>query len=141
MSIVSTVSVMLRERTRSDDEVKIGRQWGKFIDNRRMVWYNQVITKGRRGVYMAVEYPYYEWLESVMTDLASERVKAISLEIVNEEGEVSTQYWNCNRGDRALMMAAMEEAQIMDTLMDNRDILLSIIEGEELEEEEEEDGD
>lgn len=89
---------------------------------------------------MAGEYPYYEWLESVMTDLASERVKAISLEIVNEEGEVSTQYWNCNRGDRALMMAAMEEAQIMDTLMDNRDVLLAIIEGEELEEEEEGDG-
>ena len=49
MSIVSTVSVMLRERTRSDDEVEIGQQWGEFIDNRGMVWYNQVITKGRRG--------------------------------------------------------------------------------------------
>lgn len=118
----------------------MGQQLGEFVDNREMVWYNQVITKDGGGVCMAGEYPYYEWLESVMTDLASERVKAISLEIVNEEGEVSTQYWNCNRGDRALMMAAMEEAQIMDTLMDNRDVLLAIIEGEELEEEEEEDG-
>lgn len=77
------------------------------------------------------EYPYYEWLESVMTELAAESVKSISIEIVNEDGEVSTQYWNCNRGDRALMMAAMEEAQIMETLMDNRDILMAIIEGEE----------
>ncbi|MBQ1780615.1 MAG: hypothetical protein II001_04195, partial [Bacteroidales bacterium] len=58
-------------------------------------------------------------------------------EVVNEEGEVSTQYWNVNRGDRALMMAAMEEAQIMETLMDSRDILLKILEGED---EEEEDG-
>lgn len=82
------------------------------------------------------EYPYYDWLEGVMTDLAAEKVKAISLEVVNEAGEVSTQYWNVNRGDRALMMAAMEEAQIMETLMDNRDILMAIIEGEE----EDEDG-
>lgn len=86
------------------------------------------------------EYPYYSWLEAVMEELAAENVKAISLEIVNEAGEVSTQYWNCNRGDRALMMAAMEEAQIMDTLMDNRDVLLAIIAGE-MEDEEEADGD
>ena len=89
------------------------------------------------GGAAAAEYPYYGWLESVMTDLEAENVKAISLEVVNEEGEVSTQYWNVNRGDRALMMAAMEEAQIMETLMDNRDILLKILEGED---EEEEDG-
>lgn len=82
------------------------------------------------------EYPYYEWLESVMTDLAAENVKSISIEIVNEDGDCSTQYWNCNRSDRALMMAAMEEAQILETLMDNRDILMAIIEGEE----EDEDG-
>ena len=89
------------------------------------------------GGAAAEVYPYYGWLESVMTGMAAENVKAISLEIVNEEGEVSTQYWNVNRGDRALMMAAMEEAQIMETLMDNRDILLKILEGED---EEEEDG-
>lgn len=83
------------------------------------------------------EYPYYEWLESVMTELAAENVKSISIEIVNEDGDVSTQYWNVNRSDRALMMAAMEEAQIMETLMDNRDILMAIIEGDD---EEDEDG-
>lgn len=84
------------------------------------------------------EYPYYEWLESVMTDLAAENVKSISIEIMNEDGECSTQYWHVSRGDRALMMAAMEEAQIMDTLMDNRDMLLAILEGND--EEEDEDG-
>lgn len=84
---------------------------------------------------MPEEYPYYDWLESVMTQLAGEKVRAISLEVVNEEGKAVTRYWNCNLGDRALMMAAMEEAQIMNTLMDNRDMLLAIIEGEEEEDE------
>ncbi len=82
------------------------------------------------------EYPYYDWLESVMTDLAAENVRAISMEVVNEEGECSTQYWNVSRGDRALMMVAMEEAQIMETLMDNRDELLAILEGDDEEEDE-----
>jgi hypothetical protein len=77
------------------------------------------------------KYPYYEWLEAVMENLAKNEVKAISLEVVYEDGTVSTQYWNVNRGDRALMMAAMEEAQIMDTIADNRDVLMAILEGED----------
>lgn len=84
-------------------------------------------------------YPYYEWLESVMEELAKRDVRAISLEVVYEDGTASTQYWNVNRGDRALMMAAMEEAQVMETLMDNRDMLMAILEGDD-EEEEDEDG-
>jgi hypothetical protein len=77
------------------------------------------------------KYPYYEWLEAVMGELAKSEVKAISLEVVYDDGTVSTQYWNVNRGDRALMMAAMEEAQIMDTIADNRDVLMAILEGED----------
>ncbi len=94
-------------------------------------------TDGKRA---EERFPYYFWLESVMGELASSDVRAISLEVVYENGEVSTQYWNCNRGDRAMMMAAMEEAQIMDTLIDNRDMLMAIIEGEGMEEEEEDGG-
>jgi hypothetical protein len=77
------------------------------------------------------KYPYYEWLEAVMENLAKNEIKAISLEVVYDDGTVSTQYWNVNRGDRALMMAAMEEAQIMDTIADNRDVLMAILEGED----------
>lgn len=39
------------------------------------------------GGAAAEGYPYYGWLESVMTGLAAENVKAISLEVVNEEGD------------------------------------------------------
>jgi len=77
------------------------------------------------------KYPYYEWLEAVMENLAKNEIKAISLEVVYDDGTCSTQYWNVNRGDRALMMAAMEEAQIMDTIADNRDVLMAILEGED----------
>lgn len=94
-------------------------------------------SEGREFVPGTEVYPYYEWLETVMEELAKSEVRAISLEVVHENGEVSTQYWNCNRGDRALMMAAMEEAQVMETLMDNRDVLLAILEGDD---EEDEDG-
>lgn len=85
------------------------------------------------------KYPYYEWLEAVMAELAKSEVRAISLEVVYEDGTVSTQYWNVNRGDRALMMAAMEEAQIMDTIADNRDVLMQILEMDD-DDEEGEDG-
>lgn len=94
-------------------------------------------SEGREVVPGTEVYPYYEWLESVMEELAKSEVRAISLEVAYEDGTVSTQYWNVNRGDRALMIAAMEEAQVMETLMDNRDILLAILEGDD---EEDEDG-
>lgn len=87
-------------------------------------------TEGRDFVPGTEAYPYYDWLESVMEELSKSEVKAISLEVVCEDGTVSTQYWNVNRGDRAMMMAAMEEAQVMETLMDNRDVLMAILEGE-----------
>lgn len=94
-------------------------------------------SEGREVVPGTEVYPYYEWLESVMEELAKSEVRAISLEVVHEDGTVSTQYWNVNRGDRALMIAAMEEAQVMETLMDNRDMLLAILEDDD---EEGEDG-
>lgn len=75
--------------------------------------------------------PYFSWLESVIRDIASENPKAISIEVVLEDGTCSTRYYNCNRGDRALMMAAMEEAQIMNTIEDYRDEIWEILTSEE----------
>lgn len=75
--------------------------------------------------------PYFSWLESVIQDIASEDPKAISIEVVLEDGTCSTRYYNCNRGDRALMMAAMEEAQIMNTIEDYRDEILAILSGDD----------
>lgn len=80
-------------------------------------------------------YPYYEWLEEVMKEMADGDVRAISIETVDKEGQVSSSFWNVNRGDRALMMAAMQEAQVMDTIADNRDILMQILEMDDDDEE------
>lgn len=75
--------------------------------------------------------PYFSWLESVIRDIASENPKAISIEVVLDDGSCSTRYFNCNRGDRALMMAAMEEAQIIETIADYKEEILEILNGEE----------
>ena len=74
--------------------------------------------------------PYFSWLESVIRDIASENPKAISIEVVLDDGSCSTRYFNCNRGDRALMMAAMEEAQIIETIADYKEEILEILNGE-----------
>lgn len=75
-------------------------------------------------------HPYFSWLESVIRDIASENPKAISIEVVLDDGSCSTRYFNCNRGDRALMMAAMEEAQIIETIADYKEEILEILNGE-----------
>lgn len=75
--------------------------------------------------------PFLEWLESVLRDIVTEKPKSVSIEVVDEEGNVATRYFNTNRGDRALMMAAMQEAQIMDTICDYRDEIVEILNAEE----------
>jgi hypothetical protein len=71
--------------------------------------------------------PYFSWLESVIQDIASENPKAISIEVVLEDGTCSTRYYNCTTSDRAMMIAAMNEAQIMDTIADHREEILELL--------------
>lgn len=81
--------------------------------------------------------PFFEWLENVLRDIVEEHPKSVSIESVDDDGNVATRYFNVNRGDRALMMAAMQEAQIMDTISDYREEIVEILNSEDEEYEEE----
>ena len=74
---------------------------------------------------------YFHWLEGVMRELSVMEVKAISIEVVESDGSTSTRYWNTTTSDRAMMMAAMEEAQVVDLIADNREMILALLNGEE----------
>ena len=84
--------------------------------------------------------PYFSWLESVIRDIVENEPVAVSIETVYKDGRAASRFYNVDRGDRALMMAAMMEAQVMETLEDNRGKVLEIL-GIEVEDGEDDDPD
>ena len=80
--------------------------------------------------------PYIDWLEDVLKEIVEDKPRAISVEMVKEDGTTSTRYYNMTTFDRALVMATIQEAQIMDIIADNREAIVDILNNEEEEEEE-----
>ena len=75
--------------------------------------------------------PYIEWLEDVLKEIVETNPRAISVEMVQEDNTTSTRYYNMTTFDRALVIATIQEAQIMDTIADNREAILEILSEEE----------
>lgn len=56
------------------------------------------------------------------------------------DGKSYTCYWNCAQDDRAIIMDAMREDWLFNFLQNNREDIREILEGEDEEEGDEEDG-
>ena len=53
--------------------------------------------------------PYAEWLEQSIQELVNANPQAIAMEMVGEDGLVSTCYYNTSPNDRACMIDAMRD--------------------------------
>lgn len=56
---------------------------------------------------------------------------AIALEMRDTNGQTYTCYWEVSRDDRACMIGAMQDDDLLDFLAVNKDVVAEILNGEE----------
>ena len=71
--------------------------------------------------------PYAEWLEQSIKELVSGNPIAIAMEMVSDDGLVSTCYYNTSPNDRACMIDAMRDDAWWEFIKNNRDEIRSIL--------------
>ena len=79
--------------------------------------------------------PYAEWLETCISELVKATPVAIAMEMVAEDGLVSTCYYNTSPNDRACMIDAMRDDARFEFIKNNADEILAMLNGEDDEEE------
>ena len=86
--------------------------------------------------------PYASWLEETIQELVKANPQAIAMEMVGEDGLVSTCYYNTSPNDRACMIDAMRDDARWEWLYANKDEVRAILEdeGDDEEQEDEDDG-
>jgi hypothetical protein len=75
--------------------------------------------------------PYAGWLEFSIKELMDANPVAIAMEMVDEYGLVSTCYYNTSPNDRACMIDAMRDDSREMWLRDNRDMIMTILNGDD----------
>ena len=75
--------------------------------------------------------PYAHWVEDVMREMFEIDPTAIALEMRDAKGQTYTCYWDCSRDDRACMIGAMQDDDLLDFLAVNKDAVAEILNGEE----------
>ena len=71
--------------------------------------------------------PYAEWLEECIKTMIEANPVAIAMEMVGEDGMVSTCYYNVSPNDRACMMDAMQDDAREMWVRDNKVIIKAFI--------------
>ncbi len=56
---------------------------------------------------------------------------AIAMEMRDAKSQTYTCYWECSRDDRACMIGAMQDDDLLDFLAVNKDVVAEILNGEE----------
>ena len=56
---------------------------------------------------------------------------AIAMQMRDAAGKTYTCYWECSRDDRACMIGAMQDDDLLDFLAVNKDVIAEILNGEE----------
>ena len=56
---------------------------------------------------------------------------AIALEMRDVNGQTYTCYWDCSRDDRACMIGAMQDDDMLEFITVNKDVISDILNGEE----------
>ena len=82
--------------------------------------------------------PYAEWLEHSIQELVKANPVAIAMEMVGEDGLVSTCYYNTSPNDRACMIDAMRDDARFEFIKGNRDEIRAILSDDWEDEEESE---
>ena len=75
--------------------------------------------------------PYAEWLEQSIQELVKANPQAIAMEMVGEDGLVSTCYYNTSPNDRACMIDAMRDDARWEWLYANKEEVRAILEDED----------
>ena len=71
--------------------------------------------------------PYAEWLEESIQELVKANPIAIAMEMVSEDGLVSTCYYNTSPNDRACMIDAMRDDARWEFVRENRDEIRAML--------------
>ena len=82
--------------------------------------------------------PYAEWLENCIRELVGVNPMAIAMEMVGEDGLVSTCYYNTSPNDRACMIDAMRDDARFEFIKGNRDEIRAILSDDYVDEEDDE---
>ena len=56
---------------------------------------------------------------------------SIAMEMRNDKGQTYTCYWEVSRDDRACMIGAMQDDDLLDFIAVNKDVIADIMSGEE----------
>ena len=75
--------------------------------------------------------PYAHWVEDMVQELFNIDPDAISMQMRDADGQTYTCYWECSRDDRACMIGAMQDDDLLDFLAVNKDVVAEILNGEE----------
>ena len=75
--------------------------------------------------------PYAQWIEDTIQQLFDIDPTAIAMEMRDAAGQTYTCYWECSRDDRACMIGAMQDDDLLDFLAVNKDVVAEILNGEE----------
>lgn len=74
--------------------------------------------------------PYAMWLEECIKEMMTAKPVAIAMEMVGEDGMVSTCYYDTSPNDRACMIDAMRDDAMERWVIDNREWIKAVIDGE-----------
>ena len=83
--------------------------------------------------------PFAEWLEQSIQEMVAANPVAIAMEMVMEDGFVSTCYYNTSPNDRACMIDAMHDDARFEFIRENRDEIRAMLSDDYVDEED--DGD
>lgn len=75
--------------------------------------------------------PYAQWLEDTVREMVDIDPVCVSMQMIDAEGKVYTCYWNCDRNDRAIMLDAMKDDDLIDLIRNNRELILDILNEED----------
>lgn len=75
--------------------------------------------------------PYAKWIEDTIQQLFKVDPTSIAIEMRDDKGQTYTCYWEVSRDDRACMIGAMQDDDLLDFLAVSKDVVIAILNGEE----------
>lgn len=87
-----------------------------------------------RGRFLTADFtdkPYAQWVEDTIQQLFEVDPTSIAMEMRDDKGQIYTCYWEVSRDDRACMIGAMQDDDLLDFLAVNKDVVIEILNREE----------